>query len=171
MEIESVEFPPFDHCRDVRVFRKLSGGFHCQDVVHSLGLFNLHICTAIVHIGDSGRENEEHLPVLSHRQCMGRGCLAVHTHIALHRVGVIADGIGVELRVGCHHRQGSLTREILLGRFQAYDLRAVPDFLTDDIVTADTVILHLGREYQVQGLLVPDLKGHCRKLLDPLGFP
>ena len=35
-----------------------------------------------------------------------------------------------------------------------FAFRAVPDFLTDDIVTADTVILHLGREYQVQGLLV-----------------
>ena len=84
---------------------------------------------------------------------------------------VVADGVRIELCVGRYHRQGCFPREVLFRRFQAYDPWAIDHFLTDDVIPSDAVILHFGREDQVQGLFIPDLQGDCGEFLDLLRSP
>ena len=171
MQVECIKSPPFNHYGNVRIFRIGLHGLYRQNVIHSLGFLYFHIRTSVVHIGDCGGEDKEELLVFAHRQGMRCGSLPVYTHIAFFRVRIVTYGIRVELRIGGHHREVRFTRKVLLRSLQAYNLRTVRHFLTDNVISTDAVVFHFGRKYQVQRLFIADFQRYGGEFFYFLGFP
>ena len=107
-----------------------------QNAANISARIRLHREYSVIHISDTGREDQEQLFFFSYRQCMRCGSFPAYTHITPGRMRIVADGVRIEFCVGRYHRQGRFPREFLFRRFQAYDPRAIGHLLTDDVISS-----------------------------------